>query len=459
MKLGQGRPRLTQDPIGKSIMSLMWPMMIGMVSIMSYNIVDTFFIGQIGTMELAAVSFTFPVAFIVGAISMGLGAGTSSVASRLFGSNELDQIQRITTHSAILAVMVGSCVLVLGLTTIEPVFRLLGADDTTLPLIERYMSIYYFGSFFLIVPMIGNSVLRASGDAKTPSYLMTAGALLNVVLDPILIFGWGPIPAMDLEGAAYATVFANALVGSVSFGIIYFRDHLIRWSTEDLPLIFDSWRRIMHVGVPSMASSLVAPLTTAFITWQVAQFGQEAVAGFGVASRVEGMSLMALMALSAAVTPFVGQNYGAKNFDRVMGGMRFAYRWAMIYGSVLALLFFIASSHIGALFTDNTAAIATASMHLGLVPWSYGFLGMSMISVSAFNATGKPTPGMLISMSRTIGIYAPLAFLLAYLLELRGVFLAAFCANIIAGLLGYFWFRYAMKPYFATIPEAESVQI
>jgi len=456
MKLGQGRPRLTEDPIGKSIMSLMLPMMIGMIAIVSYNLVDTYFIGQLGTMELAAVSFTFPVAFIVGAISMGLGIGTSSVASRLFGSNELGQIQRITTHSAILALMVGSCVLILGLNTIEPLFKLLGADETTLPLIERYMSIYYFGSFFLIVPMIGNSVLRASGDAKTPSYLMTAGALLNVVLDPILIFGWGPIPRMELEGAAYSTVFANALAGSVSFGVIYFRDHLIRWKREDLPLIFDSWKRIMHVGIPSMASSLVAPLTTAFITWQVAQFGQEAVAGFGVASRVEGISLMALMALGAALTPFAGQNYGAKNFDRVMGGMRFAYRFAMIYGLVIAVVMFFAATSIAGWFTDNPTAVATSNMHLALVPWSYGFLGMSMISVSAFNAVGKPGPGMLISMSRTIGIYAPLAFLLAWLMQLYGVFLAAFIANIMAGLLGFFWFRIAMKPYFAEPAVAET---
>jgi len=454
MKLGQGRPKLTEDPVGKSIISLMLPMMIGMIAIVSYNIVDTFFIGQLGTMELAAVSFTFPVAFIVGAISMGLGIGTSSVASRLFGSKELGQIQRITTHSALLALIIGACVLTLGLNTIEPVFRLLGADDQTLPFIERYMSIYYFGSFFLIVPMIGNSVLRASGDAKTPSYLMTAGALLNVVLDPILIFGWGPIPRMELEGAAYSTVFSNALAGSISFGIIYFRDHLIRWKRKDLPLILDSWRRILHVGVPSMASSLVTPMTTAFITWQVAQFGNEAVAGFGIASRVEGISLMALMALSAAVTPFTGQNYGAKYYDRVVGGMRFAYRWAMAYGLIVAIIMFFAASHIGDLFTDNPQAIATTTMHLTLVPWSYGFLGMSMISVSAFNAVGKPTPGMLVSMSRTIGVYAPLAFLLAWLLDLRGVFLAAFIANIIAGLLGFFWFRLAMKPYFVEQPAA-----
>lgn len=449
--------RLTEDPVGKSIMSMMWPMMIGMIAILSYNIVDTFFIGQLGTMELAAVSFTFPVAFIVGAIAIGLGTGTSSVTSRLFGSRELSQIQRITTHAALLALLIGGCVLILGLNTIHPLFLLLGANETTLPLIEQYMSIYYFASFFLIVPMIGNSVLRASGDVKTPSYLMMAGALLNVVLDPIFIFGWGPIPRMEIEGAALATVLANAIAGCAAIGVIYFRDRLIRWKAEDVPLLMDSWRRILHVGIPSLASSLVAPITTAFITWQVSQFGQEAVAGFGVAARVEAVALMTLMALSAAITPFTGQNFGAKNYTRVTDGMRYAYRWGMVYGLVVAVILFFAAPTITGWFTGDTVALATSGMHLRLVPWTYGFLAMSMVSVSAFNAVGKPGPGMVVSMSRTIGVYAPLAFLLAYFLELRGVFLAAFCANIISGLLGYYWFRYAMQNYDLPLSDARSM--
>jgi putative MATE family efflux protein len=456
MKQRKGKVNMTEGPPGPAIISLMIPMMIGMVALISYSLADTWFIGQLGTMELAAVAFTFPVAFIVNALSIGLGIGTSSVASRLFGANEYDQIQRITTHAALLALIVGLCVLAIGLATIEPLFRLLGADDVTLPLIERYMSIYYFGGAFLIVPMIGNSVLRASGDAKTPSMLMTAGAIINVILDPILIFGWGPIPRMELEGAAISTVVSNAIAGSMAIGVIYFRDHLFRWKKEDFYLIFDSWRRILHVGLPSMASSLIAPLTTAFITWQVSQFGQEAVAGFGVASRIEGLSMMALMAMSAAITPFAGQNYGAKQYDRVMSGMQFAWRWTMFYGLAVAIVLFFGSGYIAMFFTDNTAAISTASMHLSLVPWSYGFLGVAMICISAFNAVGKPTPAMLISMSRTIGIYAPLAFLLAWLFGLRGVFLAAFCANIIAGLLGYFWFKLAFRQYLEPVAATET---
>ncbi len=454
MKPSKMRVNLRDGPPGPAIISMMIPMMVGMIAIVSYNIVDTYFIGQLGTLELAAISFTFPVAFIINALSMGLGIGTSSVASRLFGANELGQIQRITTHSAMLAIMVGLTVLAIGLATIEPVFTLLGADETTLPIIDRYMSIYFFGSVFLIVPMIGNSVLRASGDAKTPSMLMTAGAALNIILDPMLIFGWGPIPAMNVEGAAIATVLANALSGTIALCVLLFRDHLFRWKNEDLPLLLDSWKRILHVGVPSMASSLVAPITTAFITWQVSQFGQVAVAGFGVASRVEGLSLMALMALSAAITPFTGQNFGAKAYDRVKEGLTFAWRWVIIYGLAVAIVLFFGAKYIALFFTDNAEAVAAAQMHLTLVPWSYAFLGMCMVAVSAFNAIGKPTPGMLVSMSRTIGVYAPLAFILAWLMDLRGVFLAAFLANIVAGILGYMWLRMTLRQY----PQEQPVE-
>jgi Na+-driven multidrug efflux pump len=279
---------------------------------------------------------------------------------------------------------------------------------------------------------------------------MMAGAIVNVILDPLFIFGWGPIPRMELEGAAIATVLANFLVGFASFGIIYFREHLIRWKTEDLPMLWDSWKRIFHVGLPSMASSMVAPFTTALITWQVSQFGQEAVAGFGVASRIEGISMMAVMAMSAAMTPFAGQNYGAKLYGRVMEGMYFGYKVALIYGVAVALLLLATSTMIAGLFTEDATAIATSNMHLRLVPWSYGFLGISMISVSAFNAIGKPNPAMIVSMCRTIIVYAPLALLLAALLDLRGVFLAAFTANILAGILGFFWFRAAFRGYLET---------
>jgi len=438
---GRGGARLTEGPVGESIRSLMLPMLMGMIALISYNLADTYFVSQIGTLELAAIAFTFPVNFIVGAITMGIGIGTSSVVARLFGAEEREEAERVTLHAIFLGVVIGVCLVSLGLATITPVFTLLGADETTLPIIERYMSIYYYGGIFLVVPMITNSVLRASGDAATPAKIMTTAAILNIVLDPILIFGWGPVPALGVEGAAIATVTANIITMVASISVVYFRDKLIRFAALNLALMTDSWKRILHVGIPSMTSSLVAPLTSAFITYQIAQFGQEAVAGFGIAARFEGLSLLALMALSAAVTPFVGQNFGRKNFERVEQGVSWCYRFTLVYGLSIAAILALVGPMIAGLFTEDPKALETASLHMRIVPISYATLGIAMVINGAFNAIGKPLQAMITSLCRTVLVYAPLAFVLAQFFGIYGIFAAACTANFVSGTIGAVWWR------------------
>ncbi len=445
MKPSPGRGRLTQGSIPRSIFSLMLPMMMGMVAIVSYSVADTFFVGQIGTMELAAMSFTFPVNFIVGAISMGLGIGTSAVVSKLFGTDDREQIRRITGHAVLLGFLAGGLVLAVGLTTIDPVFRLLGAGERTLPLIHQYMQIYYWGGIFLVVPMIANSVLRASGDAKRPMLIMATAAIINVVLDPIFIFGLFGVPRLELRGAAIATVLANIGTMIASLGLVVFRERLVDFGKLALESAWDSWRQILHVGIPAMASSLVAPLTTAFITWQVAQFGPAVVAGFGLASRVEGLSILAVMSLSAAMTPFVGQNIGAGALDRVRGGVYFAYRFSVLYGLGVALVLAVVAPYIAAAFTDDPESRRTAILHMRIVPWGYLALGIAMTVNGAFNATGKPVAAMLVSMSRTALVYAPLSFVLGKLMGISGIFAAAATAAWVAGVIGFFWFRLSLR--------------
>lgn len=441
----QNTSRLVEGNVGRSIRSLMFPMMIGMLSLISYNIVDTYFIGQIGTLELAAISFTFPVSFIVGAIVMAFGIGTSAVCARLFGANEKEQVERVATHAIFLGVLVSAAVIAAGILTIEPVFRLLGADETTMPIIKRYMEIYYLGGVFLVIPMIATSVLRAAGNAKVPAMIMTTCALINIVLDPILIFGFAGIPALNVEGAAIATVLSNAGSMVASLYFVCFKYKIIRFRALWLDQMIDSWKRILHVGLPSLASSLITPITTAFITFQIAQFGQEAVAGFGIASRVEGLSLLAIMALSGAVTPFVGQNFGGQRFDRIQAGITWCYRFSLFYGLFVAATMALLCGFIAGLFTDNQQVIAVATMHMLIVPLSYFALGVSIVVNSAFNAIGQPMPAMWVSLSRTVMVYAPLAFVLAQVWGIPGIFIAAFTANIITGVVGYFWLRHAFN--------------
>jgi putative MATE family efflux protein len=419
----------------------MFPMLMGMVALISYNLADTYFVGRLGTMELAAISFTFPVSFIVGAVTMGFGIGTSSVCSRLFGANKLEDVERVAIHTIMLGVVAGLIVVTTGLLTIDPLFTLLGADETTLPVIHRYMRIYYWGGLFLVIPMITNSVLRASGNAKTPAMIMTGSAIMNVILDPILIFGLFGFPRLEVEGAAISTVLSNVVTMVASTSVVVFRERLVTFRHLWPKLILDSWRRVLHVGLPSMTTNLIAPLTTAFITYQVAQFGQEAVAGFGVASRMEGLSLLAMMALGGAVTPFIGQNFGAQRYDRVRDGVRWCQRFSLIYGLTVATILALTSVYIARFFTEDPTAIATANLHMRIVPLSYFLLGFAMIANGAFNAIGKPMPAMFISLTRTILLYAPMAFILTKLFGIVGVFAAACTANLMAGTLGFFWFR------------------
>ena len=436
---------MTQGDVGQSIRKMMLPMIIAMLAMISYNVADTYFIGQLGTLELAAISFTFPVAFIVVAVMMALSIGTSSVCARLLGAGQHEDVDRVALHAILLGLVTGAAVLALGLSTIDSLFTLLGADETTLPVIRRYMQIYYWGGVFLVIPMISNAVLRSSGNAKTPAMIMLCAALFNIALDPILIFGLLGAPRMEVEGAAIATVIANAGTLAASLFIVYFRDKIIRFRALDLHLIIDSWKQILYVGLPSLTSSLIAPITTAFITYQIAQFGQEAVAGFGVAARIEGLSLLALMALSAATAPFVGQNFGAKRLDRVEEGLNWCFRFSLRYGLIMAAIIAMSSGFIASAFTDNATAIAVTKLHMLIVPISYFALGASMVSNSAFNAMGKPMPAMYVSLSRTILVYAPLAFLLAHFFGVIGVFIAACTANFISGGIGFFWLRKTVR--------------
>jgi putative MATE family efflux protein len=437
--------RLTEGPVSTAIFSLMLPMILGMLAIVVNNLAGAFFVARVSTEQLAAISFTFPVSFVVGAIAMALGIGTSSVVSRLFGSGNRDEVKRITAHAMLLAVLCGAVMLIIGLSTIDPVFRLLGASEQILPLIHRYMSIYYWGGIFLVAPMIANSVLRASGDAKRPAMIMTTAAVLNVLIDPVLIFGLFGFPRMELAGAALGGVIANAITLCASAFFVVYREQLVDFRRLAPELILDSWRRILHVGLPSLTSSLVAPVTTAFITSQIASFGQASVAGFGMASRLEGMSMLAMMGLSAAMTPFTGQNFGAKRLDRVREGVNFAYKFSLVYGLSIAVFMQLFGGLITDLFGLVGDAKKAALLHMHIVPLSYIALGCAMTVNGTLNALGKPMAAMWVSLSRTIAVYAPLAWVLSHYFGIIGIFIAAASANFIAGGIGTLWLRFALR--------------
>ena len=445
MPMKNNAPKLTVGPVSGSILSMMLPMALGILVMIGNGLVDAYFIGQLGYAQLAAVSYAFPVWFVAAGIVMGLGTGTSSVLSRFIGSGDTKSVKQIATHSMMLAVLAGAVVTAIGLLSIEPLFGLLGANEETMPFVKSYMTIYYWGSLFLGIPFIGNSILRANGDAKTPSLLVAFSAIVNAVLDPILIFGWFGFPEMGVAGAALASVISTVAFLLASLWVLIFRDNLLTSIGHSLSSMISSWKQVLHVGLPAIASNLIAPVSSALVTALVSTYGQEAVAAYGLAGRIEALVIVLLMALGGATAPYVGQNYGAKKFDRLVDGFKFSARFALFYSIFCILLLYFISSTILGVFTDNEDVIRLAMIQLMICPWGYGFLGIASICNGSFNAFARPLPAMTISISRTLVIYVPLAYLLAYYFGFQGIHIAQVLANIFAGCVAIVWYRKVFK--------------
>ena len=445
MPMKNNAPKLTVGPVSGSILSMMLPMALGILVMIGNGLVDAYFIGQLGYAQLAAVSYAFPVWFVAAGIVMGLGTGTSSVLSRFIGAGDTKSVKQIATHSMILAVLAGAVVTAIGLLSIESLFGLLGANDETMPFVKSYMTIYYWGSLFLGIPFIGNSILRANGDAKTPSLLVAFSAIVNAVLDPILIFGWFGFPEMGVAGAALASVISTVAFLLASLWVLIFRDNLLTSIGHSLSSMISSWKQVLHVGLPAIASNLIAPVSSALVTALVSTYGQEAVAAYGLAGRIEALVIVLLMALGGATAPYVGQNYGAKKFDRLVDGFKFSARFALFYSIFCILLLYFISSTILGVFTDNEDVIRLAMIQLMICPWGYGFLGIASICNGSFNAFARPLPAMTISISRPLVIYVPLAYMLAYYFGFQGIHIAQVLANIFAGCVAIVWYRKVFK--------------
>jgi len=432
---------LIRGSIGKTISKLTLQMWIGILGMQVFNLVDTFFVGQLGAKQLAAMGFTFPVVLVVNSIALGLGIGASAVISRAIGKGDQHEMQRLTTDSLFLSFVIVTVFVIGGLFTIGPLFRALGAKPEILKLINSYMRIWYIGMPFVVIPMVGNNAIRATGDTKTPSIIMIAAVFINLTLDPLLIFGFGPFPRMELAGAATATVFSRATTFIMALWILYHRERMITLNIPRLEEIFASWKRILYIGLPAAGTNLITPVSIGVITRLVATYGAAAVAGFGVAARIEMFSLSIIGSLSSVITPFVGQNWGAGKGRRIKEGIKFGYIFSLLWGVAVFLLFIFASRPIAMIFNKNITVVQTTSLYMKIVSISYGLLGILMLSASAFNALNKPLYAATLMILRMFVLYIPLAIAGSFLFKINGIFGAAALSNFLSGIIAIFWLR------------------
>lgn len=421
---------LLQDPPGQVLRRMTGPMIIGTITMMLFNLVDTFFVGQLGTAPLAAVSFTFPVTFTVISLSIGLGIGTSAVVARFQGENKPEEVKRISTHAILLAAILVFVLSMLGYATIYPLFTALGAEPELIPLIHDYIGIWYLGVCFVVIPMNLNSSMRALGNTLVPSLVMGGAGIINGILDPLLIFGLGPFPELGVKGAAIATVISWATACIALFFTPTVQHKLIQFEMPRWAQVKNSWRMLLRIAIPAAGANMLTPISAAIVTAMIAQLGSEAVAAFGVAARVESIAMIVILSLSMTLPPFVSQNFGANRFDRVREGITKAFIFSLGWQLFIYLILFIAAPFIAEAFSDHPDVIENITLWLRIVPLAYGAQGVVILTNSSMNALHKPMRAVVLSVVRLFIFYIPFAYVGLQLDQWEGL--------VICLALGYF---------------------
>ncbi|MDF0751792.1 MATE family efflux transporter [Marinobacter sp. 71-i] len=416
-----------------------WPMLFGIFSLMTFQLVDSAFIGQLGRDPLAALGFTLPMQQLIIGLQVGLGIATTAIISRTLGAGDQLRAERlgglVVTVGAVLVL-----ILCLGLWLLQTqIMDMLGAEQSLLPLIRSYWIPWLLSAWTGAMLYFGYSVCRSHGDTKLPGYMMVATSLANIALDPlyIFIFGWG------LQGAALATITAFGI------GCLFIYPKLLRsgWIRFDLKQLAlgQALKQLNGIMAPAMISQLMPPASAMFATAMVAGFGSAAVAAWGLGTRLEFFSIVVVLALTMSMPPMIGRMLGAGELARIRILVRLAVRFVLVWQLAIGLIWLLASGLVSELFTSDRAVSDVLSSYLVRVPLSYTGLGICMLMVSVCNALGLAMRALLVSVLRLFLCFLPLLWIGSQLGGINGLMSGALVGNLMAGAMAYLFYRQGIR--------------
>lgn len=430
---------LQNASLGRQLYHMTWPMLFGVLSLMTFQLTDSAFVGQLGRDPLAALGFTVPMQQLVSGMYVGLGIATTAIISRTLGQGDEQRAQRL--GGLVIAIGAGLaltlCISVWLLQTL--ILDLLGAEETLRPVIREYWAPWLTSAWVGAMVYFSYSISRANGDTRLPGYMMIATSLLNIALDAlyIFVFGWG------LPGAAWATITAFSIGGLVMFPMLLKRQWL-RFDLLQLQLLKAS-KQLGGIMAPAMVSQLMPPLAAILATALVAGFGSAAVAAWGLGTRLEFFSIVVVLALTTSMPPMVGRLLGAGEIDQIRKLVRIAVRFIIGWQLFIGLVWLGASGVVSTLFSSDTNVQEVLVSYLLRVPLSYSGLGVCILMVSINNALGMSMRALLISVLRLFACYLPMLWLGSQIGGLPGLMTGALIGNLLAGIMAYSLYRQGQK--------------
>ncbi|WP_104415523.1 MATE family efflux transporter [Marinobacter persicus] len=416
-----------------------WPMLFGVLSLMTFQLTDSAFVGQLGGDPLAALGFTVPMQQLVSGMYVGLGIATTAIISRTLGQGEDLRAQRLGG----LVITIGACLaltLCLSVWLLQNVILdLLGAELALRPVIRGYWAPWLVSAWTGAMLYFSYAVCRANGDTRLPGYIMIFTSLLNIALDPlyIFVFGWG------LPGAAWATITAFGLGALITYPTLVRRQWL-RLDLLQLKLLA-AIRQLGGIMAPAMVSQLMPPVSAMLATALVAGFGSAAVGAWGLGTRLEFFSIVVVLALTMSMPPMVGRLRGAGELETIRKLVRLAVRFIVVWQLAIGLIWLAASGFVAELFSRDAQVQEVLFDYLIRVPLSYSGLGVCILMVSVNNALGMPMRALLISTLRLFACYLPLLWVGSRLGGLTGLMTGALIGNLLAGASAYLLYRQGMS--------------
>ncbi|MCB1648466.1 MAG: MATE family efflux transporter, partial [Pseudomonadales bacterium] len=374
-----------------------------------------------------------------------LGIGTSAVVAKYLGCDECEKAKQASTVTNYTSIALALALSLVAYLFMDPIFRLMGASEALLPQIRAYMSIWLPTSALLVGMNSANSVLRACGDTKTPSLLMAAAGLINAVLDPIFIFGLGPVPAMGIQGAALATLVSWVVGFGYLFYYLIVKVELVYPGLPSRAVIISSSREMLRIGIPAAGANMMTPMAAGIMTAIAASYGETTVAAFGVGSRLESIASLIVLALSSTLPPFISQNLGAGRTDRIADSYRLTMKFVLIWQLLIYGMMALSAQLIAAVFTEDPAVSRAIELFIWILPLGYGLQGVIILTNSAFNALHKPMIALYLSIARFFLFYVPMAWVGSQLFGLAGFYAGALLGNILMALLSWRSFERALK--------------
>ena len=428
-----------RDPIWRLLFRFSAPVIIAMMVASSYNIVDAIFVGRLGTEALAALAIAFPVVMIFHAIAAGTGIGAASLISRRMGAGERESANRVAGVTITLTIILGALVAIICLPNLEALLRLFGASESVLPLARSYMSILFSFAILDFFLMVIGVIIIAEGNPVFPSIVMIVSAVVNIALDPVLIFGVGPIPAMGVAGAATATVIGQA-IGVIIF-IIYLTSR--RTSYRFRPSYFLPNLKIMaeiyRVGVASIVRSAAGSVVMVLVNRTAASFGVISLAVVGILFRSSSFVLLPPMGLAQGVLPLVGYNFGAKQMERVGEVLIKAGLASFVWGALCWAVFMLFPSQVISIFSTEPQFLVEGTRALRIFALLFFVVGVQMILGTFFQGIGKGLPSLVLASARHVIFLLPSLLILPRIFGLTGLWVIFPVADILSTMLSLFW--------------------